>query len=156
VSTEVIKIEESIGKALFRREKVDNLIKKVRDVWKIDPPDSADLADLDETLAHMKRIANERNLIVHTPALVVGDKGRLRTNIMRAATNEQVEEVEVSPDFLDGMTSDLKIIAEHLAVTWLHKNHSKSERDGMREGYGKPWEYVPPSEVQRTTRMDGN
>jgi hypothetical protein len=108
----LVRVPHAVGRALFGSEHVDHLIDAVKRTAKASPPDRDVMEKLAPALTQFKLISRTRNSIVHYMSIVVGDRGRISSNITRARSAEHVEEFRASVDTLKEMTTDLERISE--------------------------------------------
>jgi hypothetical protein len=151
----LIGVNNLVGKALFQRDKCDQLIKHIREVWKVRPISNEQRKELDDVLSHMTIINNERNLIVHRISHVFPDIGRVRTNILRAPTDDAIDLVQMRPTQLVDMAHDLGKITDHLVFHWFDPDSSLETRVLRKPELAAPWRYKPPVSIKPKPTFEG-
>jgi hypothetical protein len=139
----VTKVDKMIGKALFERDKCENLLATLTRVWDVAPPSTEIKQELTEAIRQLKAIQKERNTLVHSISFVYPDKGRVGTNRLRARAEFRVVEPPMSPGHLDDMSADLGRIKDHFFSCWFNHNASFEARASRYRSLAKEWRYKP-------------
>lgn len=109
--------------------------------------------DLTSVLKQLGIITEVRNSVLHNGAKSVAEGQGLVSNALRA--KKVPMEFPISPEALDKMTSDLRLIAVHLNYRHLGRAKPRSEyaADVLDEALQSPWNYEHVSKPTKATEQ---
>lgn len=88
--------------------------------------------------------------MVHYVSFVTSDKGRISSNITRAATAERTREFRVSSDTMRDMITDLEKIIAHILYAENIISDPHLSRDDLKRdlpALAASWRYKPPKDL---------
>jgi hypothetical protein len=144
-------IPRATANAVLSGNHADQMIKLVRRLWQVKPPDN-DLRDKVEDALTQFNIINEvRANVVHYGSFFTDDKGRVSSNVSRALTLEErhFREIRVSPYVLKDMSIDLEKIGHHFVyanLAILDPRVSREELAGGLPALADAWRYKRPED----------
>jgi hypothetical protein len=143
------KLRHNVANALLSGVHVDQMIRFIRRVWQIIPPDTDITEKLSGVLDQFKAISDTRNSVVHYVSLVSSDKGRISSNLTRALTERHIREHRVSPQILQEMTADVRKISNHLTYAVCALADPRLDRNELMNSFPAltaSWRYRPPED----------
>lgn len=140
-----IGVKKVIGKALFERQKCDELVSTLKRVWKVAPPPSLLHQELNDAADQMKAINVQRNTLVHSIAYVYPDSGRTKTNMLRAYSLDRIKEHPTSPEIVHDLCEDLVRIKDHFFTAWNSPDNSLAVRAKSCRSLVRPWRFKRPA-----------
>ncbi|HZT04354.1 MAG TPA: hypothetical protein VFA39_19055 [Steroidobacteraceae bacterium] len=151
-------VPEEVGKALFSGTRGDSAISLIYRLLEVRNDSHASKANQDRfkyAFDQFKAINEARNLILHHGFKDKASVTPLSTNERVALTQERLRSLRVTPELLDGMTSDLAKIEYTLAVNAITKGReTPSDWEAILRSLREPWRYTSPA--QSTPRASSN
>jgi hypothetical protein len=139
-------IPRATANAVLSGNHADQMIKLVRRLWQVKPPDN-DLRDKVEDALTQFNIINEvRANVVHYGSFFTDDNGRVSSNVSRALTltERHFREIRVSPYILKDMSTDLEKIGHHFVyanLAILDPRVPREELAGGLPALADAWRY---------------